>query len=254
MGVQTTALYYMSSVAVFERADIAIFADTGAEHPGTYVALQQMLDWQKKNDGIPVIVVADRNIKTDILRKRNSSNYRWASIPAFSNEGKGRLPRQCTAEYKIEQVRIGLRRYYKLKPFKWLPPTEVWLGITKDEAHRVKDSKSARICNRWPLIEMMWSRQDCKNWLAGNGFVVPPKSACIFCPFKSDHSWQQLATTEPTIFKEAVRLDKAIRNVGGGLRFPIYLHKSCKPLGEIDFEPDTHMDTFGEECDGVCGT
>ena len=67
MGVQTTALYYMSSLNICERADIAIFADTGAEHPGTHKALQQMLIWQKQNDGIPVRVMRERNLFKDIM-------------------------------------------------------------------------------------------------------------------------------------------------------------------------------------------
>ena len=39
LGVQSTALYLMSSSGAVERADYAIFSDPGAEHPKTYELL-----------------------------------------------------------------------------------------------------------------------------------------------------------------------------------------------------------------------
>ena len=41
MGMQSTALYLMSSMGQFERADHAIFSDPMAEHPDTY----KLVDW-----------------------------------------------------------------------------------------------------------------------------------------------------------------------------------------------------------------
>ena len=135
MGMQSTALYMMSSLGDFERADVAIFSDPMAEHQKTYELLEWLLDWQKKNDGIPVEVVST-NLYQDILNGVNKNGYPFVQIPAF---GKGKMiKRQCTYDYKIEPVEKKLRELYKLKKHKRMPMTEMWLGITIDEAQRFK--------------------------------------------------------------------------------------------------------------------
>lgn len=40
LGVQSTALYFLSSMGIIERADHAIFADPGAESQQTYDYLE----------------------------------------------------------------------------------------------------------------------------------------------------------------------------------------------------------------------
>ena len=39
LGVQSTAMYLMSSLGYIEKADYAIFADPRAEHPKTYIRI-----------------------------------------------------------------------------------------------------------------------------------------------------------------------------------------------------------------------
>ena len=63
MGVQSTALYLMSSMGYkVPRADVAIFADPQAEHYKTYDMLEWLLKWQEDNDGIPIVINKDSNI------------------------------------------------------------------------------------------------------------------------------------------------------------------------------------------------
>ena len=71
MGVQSTALYLMSSMGYkVPRADVAIFADPQAEHYKTYDMLKWLQDWQKKNNGIKIIVNKDYNLLKDILQAK----------------------------------------------------------------------------------------------------------------------------------------------------------------------------------------
>jgi hypothetical protein len=248
MGVQSVAMYFMSSLEEMERADLAIFADPGLEDQRTYRYLNYLLDWQRQHNGIPVRVVRKRSLKYNLL----SDNHRFISIPAFTNQGKGQLKRQCTAEYKIDQVVMGLREWYGLKPREWMPVTEVWLGITLDEILRMKPSQHPRLINCHPFIELLMRRSDCRYWLKEHQFPIPVKSACICCPFKSDRAWLELKTNEPEQFKEAVRIDRNIR-LKKQIREKIYLHPSCQPLELVQFQPDLFQDTWAEECDGYCG-
>ena len=52
MGVQSTAVYLMSSMNYkLERADYAVFSDPGAEHKKTYEMLNWLLAWKEENNG-----------------------------------------------------------------------------------------------------------------------------------------------------------------------------------------------------------
>jgi len=68
------------------------------------------------------------------------------------------------------------------------------------------------------------------------------------CPNQSDQEWLEIKENRPTEFDAAVKLDAQIRE-----RDPhAWIHKSCKPLAEVDFNDKT-QDLFNTPCDsGVC--
>ena len=252
MGLQSTCLYLMSSKGEFERADHAIFSDPGAEHPDTYKLIEYLKEWEKYNNGIPIHIVS-KNLYQDILDNVNSTGQRWAGIPAFT-ENKGMIRRQCTNEYKIQPLTQKIRELYGLKRHKRMPMTEVWLGITVDEAQRMKDSPLPRVNNRYPFMELMMNRNDCKEYFEKRNFPVPVKSSCVFCPYKSDKNWVDMKKNSPESFKQAVKCDHAIRDSSKrGIKDKIYLHRSLKPLDEVIFDAENQFDLFGEECEGHCG-
>ena len=135
-----------------------------------------------------------------------------------------------------------------------------WIGISTDEASRMKPSSIPWIVNRWPLIELGMSRQDCKIWMTENGHPEPPRSACVFCPYHSDEEWQRLQREEPEDFAEAVQweIKAQIANASAqAARGEIFLHSSLVPIGEIDFASippkPQQFDMFDNECEGMCG-
>ena len=250
MGMQSTALYLMSSMGQYERADHAIFSDPMSEHPKTYKLTKWLLQWQKDNEGIPVHIVK-KNLYKDLMDGVNHKGRKFVSIPAY---GEGKLiKRQCTYDYKIEPVKKKLRELYKLKPRQRMPHSEMWLGITIDEAHRMKDSREPRIKNRYPFLDLMMSRGDCMNFMRDNGFPVPIKSSCIFCPYHSNSQWREFKK-DKKLWKKIVAVDKAMRwsAFDAGMSEPIYLHKSLKPIDEAELD-ENQIDMFGNECEGHCG-
>ena len=58
---------------------------------------------------------------------------------------------------------------------------------------------------------------------------------------------------------DAVAFDRAIRHQGSkliGMREQQYLHRSLKPLDEVDFrtlEDMGQLNMFEDECEGMCG-
>lgn len=246
LGVQSTALYYMSSIGYIPKADYAIFSDPGKEKAETYKYLEYLIDWQNKNSGIPIIIRKERNLFKDLLHKENSNGDKFAPIPAFTlNEDKtiGMLRRQCTGEYKIAVVNNAIRDLYGLKPRQRRPITRVWMGITLDEIERLAIPSDAWRINTYPfvgydvdrkgstkinMIESRMTRSDVLSWLIKNKLPIPPKSSCIFCPYQSDRSW---ATMSPEDFEDACKIDDAIRDsTKKGINNPAFLHNSCKPF------------------------
>ena len=116
LGQQSTTLYLMSSLGQIPRADYAIFADPGAESQLTYDYLDWLLQWQKTNNGIPIIITGSKTIYDDLL----SNGTGFSSIPAFVKKEEGDigiLRRQCTDDYKISAVNNAIRELYGLKKY-----------------------------------------------------------------------------------------------------------------------------------------
>lgn len=133
-----------------------------------------------------------------------------------------------------------------------------WIGISTDEAHRMKPSRHPWAIHRWPLIERGMNRNDCIVWMERRGYPEPPRSACKYCPYHDDAEWLRLKTEEPEEFAEAVAVDYLYRELKGkaGLRGVPYLHASRVPLDQVVFKPkqrDTTLSLFGQECEGMCG-
>ena len=250
VGVQSSAVYLMSSIGYkLPRADIAVFADPGAEHEKTYKMLEWLMTWKDQNDGIEILVNDKKNLYKDIMNY-NGSN-RLAQIPQHVDP-TGIVMRQCTYEYKILPVIETVRKIHNLKKHKRMKPTEMWLGISTDEIERLKQSKLYNIDYFYPLLYHGISRSDCIKFFNDHNFPVPPKSSCVFCPFHSNKFWKQLKKENGDAWKKSVAVDHKLRNKPG-LDGDLYLHTSRKALDQIDFHSDQLEMFKGFDCEGHCG-
>lgn len=250
-GVQTVALAAMSCLGDFEKPDFAVFGDTQWESTKTYAYLSWFEKWAFEH-GLEIFQASKGNIRNDAL----DSAKRFASMPLWTLDGlkKGILRRQCTNEYKIQVVRRVIRQRAGIEKGKhWKgEPAEVWIGISKDEAMRAKDSLDKSQIHRWPLLEKNMSRQDCKDYLVSKNLPIPPKSACIGCPFHDNDTWRDMRDNRPTEFKDAIDFDEWIRRSRVAIKNPVFLHSSCKPLKDADLgEPSKQL--MLNECTGFCG-
>lgn len=240
-GVQSFTLAAMVAVKELPPIDFAIHADTTHEQKVTYDFAARWEPWLRAR-GVEVVTV--RGVNTDVVK-----NFKETPIPAFtlSQNGKqGQLRRQCTDHWKIRPIRKYLRETYG-KPF-----VEQWLGISLDEADRVRDSDVKWVYNHYPLLDLRMTRAGCVGWLEAHGFEVPPKSACVFCPYKNQQAWQGLAHA-PEDFIAACRADEAIRNTRPS--YPLFVHPSRKPLMAVDLRTQTEqgqLELWSEECTGNC--
>ena len=268
-GVQSSCLALMCERGeITPKPDFAVFADTGAEPDSVY----KWLDWLESQLSFPVICVSygsllDVSLTPVVTSRgpRKGETRMRRDIPLFGMDSNGKqaaaLGRSCTADYKIRPIIREIKRRCGVKRgSKDLTVTQM-IGISYDEMQRMKDSNQAWTQHRWPLIEQRIRRHDCIAWMRNHGYPEPPRSACFFCPFHSDEEWRRLRDDEPHEFERAIKFDHEIREGfrrhPGQMRMEVYLHKSCKPLSEIDFDNDEDKGQetwdFLSECEGMCG-
>ena len=92
---------------------------------------------------------------------------------------------------------------------------ELWLGISTDEAIRMRPSRDGWIRNRYPLIEAGMSRMDCMEWWKARYNRPLERSACIGCPYQSRQRWVETKGRWPELFAEAVEIDSNMRGRAG---------------------------------------
>lgn len=255
-GLQSWTLAAMAALGEISGLDVALHADTGWEREETYAFASQWTPWLEEH-GIRVVTV---RAKDDDMARRYGDTH----LPAYTidRQGKkGQSKRQCTYNWKIKPLRhfitqeIRRRKIPKVKGV-----AESWLGISRDEWHRAKDSDVQFLVHRFPLLEMGLARADCAAGARRHNLPVPVKSSCVFCPYHDKRQWQEIRRLGGPNWETAVKVDADLRDLRTD--YELYVHPSRLPLsqavilpGEIgvgDFDPWS-SDDMDAECDsGHC--
>lgn len=285
-GVQSTWLYlafigYITAPFELPKLDVAIWADTGDEPgaeardrgvPDTPGSVYAHLDWLRSLRGTTILGGSAGVISKDLASGVNSTGQRFVSIPAFTTDGTkvGKAKRQCTKEYKLEVIGKVLRQEF-LGLKKGRSPSKgtvvhSYIGLSFDEGGRVARNKRQQspqyIRKHFPLWENFITRARCADDLARCVPHVVSRSACVQCPFHTDDEWLNIKSV-PLDWERAVRIDNSMREEGvvfnRNLRQQFFLHRSCKPLVQIDLKPSDDPRArqttlnFAGECLGMCG-
>ncbi len=268
-GVQSSALALMAARGeIGPMPDFAVFADTQAEPTSVY----KWLDWLETQLPFPVIRVTRGNLTEDSLRVRTKDSkiygkvtYLKRIIPAFGVSDKGEfsgmLGRACTADYKVQPIVAEIKRRCKITKNDVTPVVTQWIGISYDEMQRMKLPNKKWTQHRWPLVEKRMTRGHCLEWMKKNGYPIPPRSACYYCPFHSKEEWRRMRNEDPEHFQKAIEFDEKLRSLWnenrGGMRMSVYLNVNRKPLREMDFDSEEDKGQqnfdFQSECEGMCG-
>lgn len=258
-GVQSSTMALMAAHGEIEPMPHgAIFADTKWEPAAVY----RHLDSLEKRLPFPVYRVSAGSIVEGIEARRNTTGGRYPSIPWYvrnpdGSSGMGR--RQCTSEYKLTPIMRKIRELLGVDMDAKIAPetVEQWVGISLDEAIRVKPARQRYITSRWPLIEQKMTRRDCLAWMERHGYQRPPKSACIGCPYHSQETWRRMRDEAPEEFANACRVDALLRQGDSSRGFlgEEYMHRAMLPLAEaVALDDDQfEIELFAQECEGMCG-
>lgn len=222
-GVQSTAVLLMSLDGDLPPFDSVVFADTQDEPRAVYDHLERL-------HALTTIDVVTAG------RLADTASSTFVPVPLFQKGGMGQ--RQCTNQYKLRPIRRHLRT---------LGATSVDLSvcISTDEHFRAKDSGLKWCRNTFPLLDLEWSRDDCTRYLTDRWPWPVPRSACVYCPFKSDREFLDMRDNHPDDWAAAVAFDEAARPFG-------FVHRSQRPLAVAVLTP-TDTGQMVLECEGMCG-
>jgi hypothetical protein len=243
-GVQSTTLALMATHGVIAKPDYAIFADTGWESQQTIEHLNRL----EKQLDFPIIRTSNGNLLRDLREGLLQGDY--FTPPPFFNANGSISKRQCTTDYKIVPIKREVRHLLNVGKRTRLYGKYVTMqiGISLDECHRAKLSNVDFIKHCYPLLALRMTRLDCERWLKKHGYTIPPKSACVGCPFHSNAEWQRIKSDCASEFEIVVDVDALLRTCMN----PEFMHKSLKPINTIAFTNTAQADLFGNECTGLC--
>lgn len=267
-GIQSTAIALLihhepdrivEAVGALPKAHI--FADTGAEMIGVIEHIKHL----------GKIGVFDRSVlrvvhNGSLLSKKHRNWSPRSFIPLFTRDTSGKvgmLRRKCTNEFKIKPIEKAIRGDIGLKKYQNGTARSVglMLGISTDEAQRMRDNRTKLFKNLYPLIELGWDRAQCREYCIEKLGYEPLKSRCFMCPYISD--WDSIRRNQSKEFDRAVKFDEEIRDITNrkgkdGIKSETYVHRNCRPLAEaVVNQGDLFLgfpdDDFQSECSGHCG-
>jgi hypothetical protein len=240
-GLQSTCMAVMSALGDLPKVDAVINVDPGFESQENYKSIAWYKDWLNDHGVHTEVIKSKHNIKTDYLKDH-------IDLPYWTETGAP-LQRQCTSEYKMYPSKRRYREIAGYDPVKPPHPKpgefEVWIGFTLDEHERRSVSRVKYMTNRWPLIELGMTRDHCTEYLQGKGLPIPPKSACVICPYRRASEWIAIRDQSPEDWREAVEIDKRIRGAKPLAQIEsdkIYLWRGLEPLDEADLEAAAQAD------------
>ena len=142
-GVQSSTMALMAAHGeITPMPAAAIFADTQAEPASVYT----WLDWLEKQLPFPVYRVTRGRLAAKAVEihqsKKTGALYTNSNVPVFirmpGTEKEGKQSRQCTQDFKVVPVQRKIREMIGRKRS---ARAVMWIGISRDEAHRMKPSR-----------------------------------------------------------------------------------------------------------------
>lgn len=253
-GVQSSALLLKCDRGEVEPVEFAVFADTQAEPREVTAWLQKLRSAVKT----PIVVVTAGDIAADHVAHFRGDRKRVAQAPLYATDRDGKagmIRRHCTQDYKIRVVDRAIRTRLGYLPKQQMKhQVELLIGISSDEQTRMRIAQERWKTFVYPLVDLNMNRAACIRYVEATGLGTPPRSACYFCPYKSDAEWRHLRDEMPDEWAKAVEFDRQIRrSVTPGLTSEFFVHRQRVPLDQADISKDDRQLTFLDECEGMCG-
>ena len=220
-GIQSTAIAVLICTGRLPKPDLALMCDCGYESAKTIEYMRSVAIPRLREAGVELHLVRSADYTSVALMTADGH----CNLPAFRQNEDGsvsHLSTHCNGVWKQYVTRRfckenGVERYVH------------WVGISTDEARRMRSSRVQYEQLRYPLIELGLSREDCVRIIKDAGWPVPIRTSCIMCPQRTMFEWLRLKVECPEDFDRACRIEDEIRAFDPR----VFLTPKCRPLREI---------------------
>ena len=120
------------------------------------------------------------------------------------------------------------------------------MGIMWEERRRARPSKLTLFENRYPLVEMGWTRPMCYAYNREVWGLETRASCCLFCPFHTNYFYQYIQEQEPACYACAIQVNELLEThqARPPLKSKLYLSRSRKRLWDLNPEGCGNAQTF----------
>lgn len=232
-GTQSAAIAALIIQGRLPKPDIAVIADTEREKQATWDYLDAVLRPQMAAAGVTIERVRKSDFaKEDLWEDWGESGKPQLLIPAYvlgsgGGSTEGLLKTLCSSRWKRRVVQRWLKG-------QGITQAAVWLGMSRDELSRVRQSGEQWYEHRYPLVfDVPMRRGECLYLVADiMKWPEPPRSSCWMCPNHDDREWERIRSDFPADFARAVQFEREIQQQ----RPDFYLHRSCQPIDQVAFD------------------
>jgi len=247
-GTQSTALLLMALKGEYNipKPDYIILADTGDENGMVYKQILTVKDHVERAFGVEVIITKKNKqflelpdivefVKSGGLQGKQFKSSQYADlyqeqvlfymgitnqanlVPSWvinKDGGLGKMMgRQCTVEYKIQQIIREVRTRENIQRFdKKKHKLNMFIGFTVDEMYRVKPSPTTYITNLFPLVDAGLSKNDCIDYVKRELGFKPKSSVCNMCYANTFDKVYDLYKTDKEAWHKILVLDEVMAN------------------------------------------
>lgn len=291
-GWQSNALLVLAAQGLIDYQTF-LFCNVGddSENPKTITYVNEVAKPYALKHGLTFIELQKRRrdgTPDTIYQRLTRPGSRSIGIPVRMNGSGAPGRRSCTYDFKVAVVDKWLKEHTEVQARKALrdemllyaespehvsriltwtalrePVAHVGLGISLDEMERVKPNVDPDTVawkeNVFPLLQEVprpLTRVDCGNIITRAGLPLPPKSACIFCPFHTLTRWQEMRKQEPEQFWYAADLEAFVNQRRKALGLdPVWFSRALKPLAQAttDYKQASLFEAMELPCDsGHC--
>jgi hypothetical protein len=215
-GTQSAAIAALICLGKL-RPDISVIVDTEREVQQTWDYHDSVIVPNLAAVGVTLHrVPKSRYATVDLYGGEDGSTL---LIPAFQKNPEtgeqGKLPTFCSNEWKVRVV----QRFCNEMMQGGRAGFDLWLGISRDEAHRMRAGGKGKWQYRHPLIDdgRLMSRQDCRELVKSMGWPPPPKSRCWMCPNQTGAEWGDLVKNYPADYAKAKAFEHRLQERSPGV-------------------------------------
>jgi hypothetical protein len=222
-GIDSTAIAALIVNGVLPKPELAYMTDCGWETEDTWRYMYEQTIPRLKAVGVTLEVIKTADDGVDTSKLVDGKGF--VLIPAYARkDGKDiRYHTSCNNGWKVRIAQHWLRS-------RGVERCENWIGIAIDEKDRQHISPHKWIVNRYPLIELKMTREECLFYIGSSGWPRPTRTNCIICPQQNDRQWMHLKYKQPNDWLRAVEAERKLHLT----RPDVFFHRSMVPLDIVE--------------------